>query len=242
MKYAERFYRDFTDTQRWTSYRVKVESTDLFIRMRGDRSEEVHAMVRNLREELERHIRIQSAFLTSFVPVPRVAGVHPLVESMYAASEAAGVGPMAAVAGAIAEFVGRQCACISDEVIIENGGDIWLTVTEPVTLSIFAGSSPFSGTVGIRIHPKMCPLGVCTSSGRIGHSFSFGRADAATILAKNAALSDAVTTETGNRVKDEKDMESAVHYAMRIDGVSGALVIYRDAIIIQGGIELAPLN
>ncbi len=241
MKYGERFYRDFSSTLRWRSFRVRVETTDLYIRARGDYSEKVHSIVSQLRDVLRVHFIRQDDFLTALSPVRRLERVHALIESMYDASEAAGVGPMAAVAGAVAEFTGVSLLNTSEEVIVENGGDIWLRITEPVTLGIYAGSSSFSERLGLRIDPSKTPLGVCTSSGRIGHSFSFGRADAATIIARTAALADAVATETGNRVKDEDDLEAAVHYAMSVPGVLGALAIYRDRIAVQGDVELAPV-
>ncbi len=239
MRYARRFYRDLTETARWTSFRVKVETTDLYVRAQDDFSLETGPLVEELRGVVRGHISSQPEFLSSLEPVDRLPGVHPLIEAMYAASEAAGVGPMAAVAGAIAEAVGRRLCLNSKEVIVENGGDIWLQAVEPVSLSILGGVFLISKKAGIRIAPERTPCGVCTSSGCIGHSLSFGRADAATVIAGNAALADAVATQTGNLVHDENDLEKAASYAMGIAGVRAVLAIYRDRIIVQGDIELA---
>ncbi len=119
---------------------------------------------------------------------------------MAAAAQTAGVGPMAAVAGAIAECVGRELLEFSPEVIVENGGDIFLKVSHRRTVGIFAGDSPLTGRIGIQIEARDTPLGVCTSSGTVGHSLSFGRADAVVVLAPAAALADAAATAIGNRV------------------------------------------
>lgn len=239
MRYAQRFYRDLTETARWTSFRVKVETTDLYVRAQDDFSLETGQLVEEFRGVVRGHISLQPEFLSSLEPVDRLPGVHPLIEAMYGASEAAGVGPMAAVAGAIAESVGRRLCLYSREVIVENGGDIWLQAVEPVALSILGGAFRISKKAGIRIAPERTPCGVCTSSGSIGHSLSFGRADAATVIAGNAALADAVATQTGNLVHDENDLENAASYAMGIAGVRAVLVIYRDRIVVQGDIELA---
>ena len=241
LRYGERVYRDFTDTERWTSFRVKVESTDLYIRARGDHSDAVREMVTELRESLRAHMDGQPEFLAAFAPLPRPNGAPSIVDAMCEASLAAGVGPMAAVAGAVAEHVGRMLLEVSPEVIVENGGDIWLALGAPVKLSVFAGHSPFSGRLGVLIRPERTPLGVCTSSGTVGPSFSFGRADAATILAACAALADAVATGAGNLVQSDEDLEQAASYAMGIPGVRGALIIKGDRMVAQGGIELVEI-
>ncbi len=241
MKYGERFYRDFSDSTRWTSFHVKVESTDLFIRAKGDFTEGVKKTVIRLRDEIQRHISENQVFLTSYKPLEQRECSSPIINRMYRTSRLAGVGPMAAIAGVIAEFVGVELTECSEEVIVENGGDIWLKLQEPVTISIFAGNSPFSGKIALKIDPERTPLGICTSSGRFGHSFSFGNADAATTISEDTALADATATETGNLVKSESDLERAVEYAMSIDGIIGSLVIYRDKMIIKGDVEIVPL-
>jgi ApbE superfamily uncharacterized protein (UPF0280 family) len=219
MRYAERFYRDFSGTERWTSFRVKIETSDLYVR------------VTEARDALRGHIAGQECFLSSFDPVPRMEAGHPVIAAMYRASEAAGVGPMAAVAGAIAEHAGRAILDSSGEVLVENGGDIWLAVRDAVTLAVYAGASRFSGALGIRMAPERTPAGVCTSSGRVGHSFSFGKADAVTVIATDAALA-------ANLVHGEDDLEEAAAYAMAVQGVRGILVIRGDRMLAQGEIEL----
>ncbi|HSV97462.1 MAG TPA: UPF0280 family protein [Spirochaetota bacterium] len=238
MRHAERFYREFAGTKRWTSFRVKIGTSDLYVRANGDYSVELERIVTDARDALLDHIAGQDCFLASFEPVVRVEAAHPVIEAMYRASEAAGVGPMAAVAGAIAEHAGRAILDRSGEVIVENGGDIWLALRDAVTLGVYAGTSLFSGALGIRIASERTPAGVCTSSGRVGHSFSFGRADAATVIATDAALADAVATGTANLVCDEDDLEAAAAYAMSVPGVRGTLVIKGERMIAQGEIEL----
>ena len=160
---------------------------------------------------------------------------------MIEAARAAGVGPMAAVAGALAARVGRQLVLLSPEVIVENGGDIFLAITQPATVSLFAGKSPLSHRVGLKIDPGLTPLGVCTSSGTVGHSFSFGRADAACVLAPKAALADAAASALGNRVQQAGDIAAALEWAETAPEILGAVVVVGDKLGVWGRVELVPL-
>ncbi|RLB71880.1 MAG: UPF0280 family protein, partial [Deltaproteobacteria bacterium] len=121
----------------------------------------------------------------------------------------------------------------------ENGGDIFLTEKSEYQLSIFAGSSPLSGRLGIRLvesQPFSC--GVCTSSGRVGHSLSLGRADAVTIVAENAALADAMATAMANQVMEKSDLAVVVEKALAVDGVTGVVAILNDDLSVGGQLEL----
>jgi len=192
-----------------------------------------------LRAEIRAHIARQDIFLPSLKPVERLTGVHPIISDMYEAAERAGTGPMAAVAGAIAGHVGTSLMGRSGEVIVENGGDNWFCLKNPAVVSIYAGRSPFSGRVGILLEPDQTPCGVCTSSGRVGHSMSFGKADAVTIVAADAALADAVATQTCNMVQTEDDLNNALDFALSIEGIRGAVIIYREKLAVRGNITLA---
>jgi ApbE superfamily uncharacterized protein (UPF0280 family) len=236
MKRAERFYRDFTDTARWKSFRVKVDTSDLYIRADADLAVEAGEIVRTLRGQLWEQIDRQGDFHTALAPVGRLDGSPEIVTMMYDASERAGVGPMAAVAGAVAELTGRALAPLCREIIVENGGDIWMQLEEPATVTIYPGGHYFK-TVALKIHPRQTPCGVCTSSARIGPSLSFGKADAATIIAPDAALADAIATDVCNRVKSGDDLEEAAGRGMEI-GASGVVIIYRDRLVARGEVEL----
>ncbi|MCP4129649.1 MAG: UPF0280 family protein [bacterium] len=238
MRYGERFYRDFSESKRWVTSRVKMESTDLYIRTRKELTVDANSIVKRLRGEIRDHIKTQDTFLSSYQPIERMPNRTPIIEAMYAASEKSGTGPMSAVAGAIAEFVGKELPAEAEEVIVENGGDIWLALTGPIVVSIFAGDSSFAGKIGLKIDPANTPGGICTSSGKVGHSFSYGNADSVTVLSADTALADAVATETCNRVKAGTDVEEALSYAMNIEGIKGAVIIYRDIMAAQGDLEL----
>lgn len=239
----DRFYRDFSSNKRWVTYRVKVETTDLYIRSKKDLSEFVKKRVIKLRRDIEREIKRNPYFLTSLSPICPVSKQIPVVvKLMYDASKRAGVGPMASVAGAIAHMIGEEIREKNPEVIVENGGDVYLCVNKEVRMSIYAGDSPFSGKIGLKINPHMSPVGVCTSSATVGHSLSLGRADSFTVVSKDTALADAVATGGANRIKKREDVKSAIEYAMAIDGVLGVVAIYKDVIGAKGNIELCEIN
>lgn len=164
--------------------------------------------------------------------------MHPIIERMYEAGERAGTGPMAAVAGAIAEYVGSSLMECSREVIVENGGDNWFFLKNPAAVSIYAGRSPFSGRVGILLEPEETPCGICTSSGMVGHSISFGKADAVTIVAADAAIADAVATQTCNMVQTEDDLNDALDFALSVEGIRGAVIIFREKLAVRGNVRL----
>jgi hypothetical protein len=158
-----------------------------------------------------------------------------VLSAMYEVSQIADVGPMASVAGAIAQYIGRGITAV-DEIIVENGGDLYLRCMEERVVLVYAGNSPLSLKIGIKI-PRG-EWGVCTSSGTFGHSLSFGCADAALVVSHDATLADAVATALGNRIIDANSLEVALEYAIKIPGVIGVLGIVGEVFGVVGDIEL----
>ena len=162
----------------------------------------------------------------------------PFVKEMIRAAQKARVGPMAAVAGAMAEFVGRDLLPESPEVIVENGGDLFIQIPREVKIAIFAGPSPLSLRIGLKISGAAEGLGVCTSSGTVGPSLSFGKADAVCLLSPSTALADAAATAVGNVVKSAADLGAGLERAEGIEGVTGAVLIVGEKMGAWGGVEL----
>jgi len=223
-------------------FRVALRETDLWVLAARDFSPEVRELVIQERQQLEAYIADHPGFLTTLIPWPADPFAPPVVREMIEAAAATGVGPMAAVAGALAARVGRQLALLSPEVIVENGGDIFLAITQPATVALFAGASPLSHRVGLSIDPSLSPLGVCTSSASVGHSLSFGQADAACVLAESAALADAAATALGNRVQGPDTIAPALDWVATLPDILGAVVIVGDKLGAWGRVELVPLT
>lgn len=218
-----------------------METTNMFVCAHSHLYDRAIALVKALRTDIERYIDTNPQFLHALTPLQPAVSAPEVVRRMCTASLLAEVGPMAAVAGAIAEIVGEELIRYSPEIIVENGGDIWAYLQEPATVSVFAGRSAFSKNLGLALTPEQTPCGICSSSGRFGRSFSFGKADIATIIADTAALADAVATATCNIVQSDSDCKKAVTYATSISGVKGALVIYWDTMAVKGTIELTEI-
>jgi len=236
--YRERTYRKRLAPPGLITFQVAVRETDLYIAADEDLSEFVRHSIHQYRNQLEAYIRLHPEFLSSLIPLREDAFAPEIVKKMLSVSSTAGVGPMAAVAGAMAEFVGRDLQDRSLQVIVENGGDIYLNCKRDLHVGIFAGKSPLSNKLTIRIDPQQMPLGICTSSGTVGPSLSFGKADAVCVISKSTALADAAASQIGNQVKSKKDIQRALDIGSDIPGVSGVLVILDDRMGAWGEIEL----
>jgi ApbE superfamily uncharacterized protein (UPF0280 family) len=233
-----RTYRHWIEGKDLIPFSVTVKETDLYIRAATSLRRKAHRLVLKYRRQLEEYIEQNPDFLTSLEPLMAPAHSSRIVQEMMEAGRKAGVGPMASVAGAIAEYVGRELLAFSPEIIVENGGDIYLKSLTRRTVGIFAGNSPLTGKIGLEINPRDTPLGICTSSGTVGPSLSYGKADAVVALSPSAALADAAATAIGNRVSQASDINSAIEFGKGISGLKGAIIIIGDNIGAWGEVRL----
>ncbi|MGE5790047.1 MAG: UPF0280 family protein [Syntrophaceae bacterium] len=236
--HIERTYRRFVNDRIYSRYTVKISETDLYILTDSDLRETAYHSALGYRAQIEEYIRYHPEFKTSLIPLPIDNLAPEIIKEMLEAAKTAGVGPMASVAGAIAEHVGKDLMAYSHNVIVENGGDIFLNIKDDISIGIFAGDSPLSGRIALRVAAGETPLGVCTSSGTVGHSLSFGLADAVCIKSGSAALADAAATSVGNLIRKKSDVRKGLDRAMAIKGVLGVLIVTGDTLAIQGSMEI----
>jgi len=241
MKPEPRTYRTYMARPGLVPFRLAVKETDLMILAPRDLTLEARELVLKERYQLEAYIHRHPEFLTTLTPYPDDPYAPILVRQMLTAAARVGVGPMAAVAGAIAERVGQHLVSPQEEIIVENGGDIFLRIATPATVALYAGKSPLSRRLGLKIDPALSPLGVCTSSGTVGHSLSFGRADAACVLAPSAALADAAATALGNRVTDAAAIPAALKWLATVPDIIGAVIVVGEKLGAWGQVEIIPL-
>jgi len=239
--YEKRTYRNVVRTDDLIKFEVMVKETDLLVRAERDLSRETRESVLKYRHQLETYIAMKPEFQKSLIPLVDDPYAPAIARQMIRTSQLAGVGPMAAVAGAMAESVSSDLLKLSTEVIVENGGDIYLATSKERTIGIYAGDSPLSFKIGITILPEETPLGICTSSGTVGHSLSFGTADAVCVLSKSAALADAAATAVGNLIREKNDIELGLDRGKEIEGVLGTLIIVRDKVGVWGNMRLTQL-
>ena len=223
-------------------FHVQHLETELFICADRLYDEAALSTVKKLRAQLDAYIAANPLFLTSLTPLEPAADAHEAIKAMCRAAKAAGVGPMAAVAGAFSESVGRDILKRSKQVIVENGGDIFMKTDEPATVAVYAGHSPLSLKVGIVVDSREMPVSVCTSSGTVGPSLSFGKADAAVVVSPDACIADACATRLGNEIKSAADVERTLELIMSVQGVTGAVAVIGEVCGAAGDIRLQSLG
>ncbi len=231
--YEPRTYRGRVAAAGLTSFRIVVGETDLAIQAETDLTQVALSATRRARRAIEDEIAARPRFFSSLVPLESRSGAPRLVLSMYESAQRAGTGPMAAVAGAVSQFVGTELLKHSPQVIVENGGDLFVATTHKRKVAVYAGRSPLSDKIALSL-PAGSRLGVCTSSGTVGHSYSTGKADAAVVIARDAAFADAMATALGNRVKSAEDIGAAVEWAGEVEGVLGVMVVLGAAMGVWG--------
>lgn len=238
-EYQRRFYRAWIRGRDLYSAQMVIKDTSLQIRT--NKPIERHFLEEKLafyRWQIENYISRENRFLTSLKPIAVELGAPLIVKKMAQAARKANVGPMASVAGAIAQFLGRDLLLSGyKDVIIENGGDIFLKITKTRLVGIYAGRANLWNKIKLKIKPGDTPMGICTSSGTIGHSLSFGCADSVVILSKNTALADAVATACANLVQAEDQLNNGLDFARSIKGILGAVIILKRQLVSWGNVE-----
>ena len=237
MKYEERTYRSLINKGNLTSYNVKIVESDLLISSDTNLSDIALKSLARHRHSVETYIKSHPDFLTSLLPLPEDDLAPPIIRDMIAKSKICGVGPMASVAGAVSEFVGYDLLNQTENLIIENGGDIFIKSENKLITSVYAGESALSYNVNFVVKPEETPLGICTSSATVGPSLSFGKADAVCVISKSATLADAAASAIGNKVKSKNDIKHALDFGTKIKGVSGIIIILGKELGVIGAVE-----
>ena len=240
-----RTYRKQFSQERFRSFVVNYKETDLWIGVdpdsyREEMKEVSFLKVKELRTQMEEYLLKDPVFGKTFEPHQVEPNAPEIVRWMAEAATRANVGPMAAVAGAFSETVGRHLMeeFKIQELVIENGGDIFLKIENNLLMSVYAGSSPLSEKIGIEIQSSDSPVGVCTSAGTVGPSVSLGRADAAMIVCRNTALADALATTFGNLIQTPEDVQRVTQETEQFSEILSVVIICRDKIGIRGKFEM----
>jgi len=187
------------------------------------------------REVLEGYLRSHEEFGASFAPVEPRRDAPEVVQRMARAAKAVGVGPMAAVAGTMAQLAAEAALRAgASEAIVDNGGDLYLRIAEPVTIGLHAGSADVGDRLAFSLSPDESPVAICSSSGTMGHSQSLGQCDLATVVASDAALADAAATLAANLVSKPEDVDLALERVAAIEGIQGVLIVKGDRIGLAG--------
>jgi len=239
-----RDYRDSVRPQKGeVRFQVAVEQTDLLIVAEKDLQAEIAAYVSQVRGEIKNWIMFHPEFAESLLPVEVPDTAPDIVLAMARAGAACNVGPMAAVAGAVAQAVGDRFVGDSPNILVENGGDTYLHSTRERVVALLA--EPDSGAmVGLRIEAGSFPVAICASSGTIGHSLSLGTGDLVAVRATDARLADAAATALCNMLKSEADIDRVLKRAKDfVDaGLEGLFAQFDQKIAAWGDLELVALD
>lgn len=234
----ERFYRKNSNIPGLRKFYVKIEETDLLVMAERFLKNEIEEAVKREREIIKSYIRQYPEFYTSFRPVD-CRSEEEIIRLMCDSARMTETGPMASVAGAIAELTGKKILALTRQVFIENGGDIFALIKRDFNVGIYAGDSPVSFKLGLKLPGSDIPVGIATSSGTVGHSFSYGKADAVTVVSGSAALADGAATYFGNlitgdtieKLQIEKEIE-------KFPFIQGIVIVKGKDIFAWGKIEL----
>jgi uncharacterized protein len=245
MSFEPRVYRESMISDRFRSFTIVLGETDLWIGVNPANYDDsmiqfCSEKVNNYRCLIKNYIITLPEFGVSHKPVRLSGFPDPIIVKMAESAEAAGTGPMAAVAGAVAEFLGMDIIkeYKPEELIIENGGDIFVSVTKELNVKFFAGENTQFNKLQLQIPAAYPYLGICTSSGTFGHSFSYGSADTVTVVCLSAALADAWATSVCNMVKKKDDIHRVIDYVKNIPDVLSLIIIKDDEIGISGRLLL----
>ena len=208
--------------------KISIEETSITLKT-DLQKHRLNSYILKERRQLKNYIMKHEDFMISLEPI--LVEEAPLIVNMMArAGRKAEVGPMAAVAGTIAQLsMGYLLGEGAKVAIVDNGGDVALKTNKDVIMGLYAGESSLSGQIGFKLKHEKTPMGVCTSSGTVGHSISFGHADSVTVFAKEASVADALATSIANEVKGKLDNDAVSNGLARADDfrdhMQGVLVI-----------------
>jgi ApbE superfamily uncharacterized protein (UPF0280 family) len=245
MEFQPRSYRQTFNPARFASFTVQYLETDLWIgtdhaSFHKEIAELAQKEVIKIRKQLEEYIRLHPTFKTSLKPVDPAPDAPETIKSMIISGFRTHTGPMASVAGMFAQQVGEKIRhhFKVKEVVIENGGDYYLFLKEDLLMTVYAGTSPLSEKIAVIVPATETPCGICTSSGTVGPSLSFGKADAVMVACYSPVLADGWATALANRVKSPADIEAVLKYSEQFPEILSLVIICEDKTGIRGNFEV----
>ena len=241
---SHRSYRDTITPQHGeVTFQVVLEQTDLFVTAESDLAEPMLDLVRCLRGELKSFMLLTPGFRESLRPVPAPANAPLVAREMAKAADLVNVGPMAAVAGTFAQLVADHFARVSPNIIVENGGDIFIHSTRERVVALLG--DPESGArLGLRLKKGDFPVSLCASSATIGPSLSLGQGELVVVRSKSGAFADAAATALANLINSGDDLDLVLKTARQMAplGLEGVFAQAGGKLAVWGKMELVALE
>ena len=235
--YEERFYRKNISSK--FKLEVSCRESDLLISTDKEVSYEIaHEILSGYYSQIEEYIKKNPGFKNSLSPIAFDDSAPLIVKRMIESSQITKIGPFASVAGAIASCVGKALLDFCEEVVVENGGDIFLKINTPKLLGVYLGEEFRPKHLTLKLKEKDYAFGVASSSSVIGQSLNFGKANLLTVVCQDAILADGFATALSNRIKSSQDAEVLIQEVKELNLVEGMLIAVDNKIYLWGDLEI----
>ncbi|MBN2120584.1 MAG: UPF0280 family protein [Candidatus Omnitrophica bacterium] len=236
--YEKRFYRsDFSKD--WFSFEASIKETEVLVKSKKKIDLRIiKDLVKKYRQVIEDYIRDFPEFKNTLSAFKQKEEAPPIISEMIEKTAILDIGPMASVAGAIAQYAGQDLLKFSPELLVENGGDVFIKKKGDLLIGIYAGKDSFINEFSLLIKNLDSSLGICSSSSFLGHSLSLGSADLTTVISSSAVFADALATKLANMINNEEDLDKALGFSKNFALTKGVLIVKADKLGLWGDIEL----
>jgi len=235
--YEERFYRHYSKHRH--SLEITYRESDLYIVSDKEIDKKLaQTTLIKYYTQIENYIKKNPKFLSSLSPLEIIDPAPPIVKDMFEASKLAGIGPFSSVAGAVALYTGKSLLKFCNQIMVENGGDIFLKINKDKKIGLYLGENFHPQIITIKIKKRDYPFGICSSSSTIGPSLNFGRADLLSVIGKDAIISDVFATAYSNKIRKEKDINEVINEARSNSFIEAIIISFENKIFFWGNVEI----
>ena len=231
-------YRSKVRYKQKYNWRILYKYSDILISCDTDVSPRLEKLIREIYCLLGTRIKEDPAFQKSLSPLKSKPGYHPVIREMYHKTAIFNVGPMAAVAGAVCDYMANDLGSCCRRLIIENGGDVFIKSDEDTDVGVYLNNKYFTDKIYLKVKAGDTPCGLCSSSGSFGHSLSMGKSDLVVVMAKSTIAADGAATSIANNINSAQDIFKTINNYKSIKDITGILIIKDDKLGIWGNIEL----
>jgi ApbE superfamily uncharacterized protein (UPF0280 family) len=233
--YERKSYRNRIPLAHSVSFEVEVRETNLFVQAHSDLSAKVKDSVFRYRYQIEEYLRQHPAFRESASPIQIYGSAPEIVRYTDLSCRRTGVAPMSCISGAIADFVGRDLASDSANLVVSSGADAWVRSNYPLDVYLYAKGSPLHERLILALPTYDRIFGIATYvPGRGVH--------AVTVMSRSACLAAAFARDIGDRIASGEPVMSVLNRAESYVDVGGIILIAGSTVVAGGDLVLRSAN